>query len=528
MSRDGAASSNTCEKLKPDSEFILVPHQYLTDTSAVIWVGAYGSDLQNVSLRFRKKGEENWDSRPVAFASEAPGIRYDTVTIPLEPGVSYDLELIRATPETFNLLDVAQIRGKPLDLEDGFTLWFGTCFYQPKDQGALNEAFAAIPERYLPDATILGGDQVYLDTAYADSSGSPIPGLALKNFFWRGTKEKEAIRAQLSEIFIKEYRRNWSKGLRSVLRSGATYFLAGDHEFWNDYPNTPIFMPVLRTPEIRDNWADLASRLFRGYQCPRNTTFNKISIGDELSVFVLDTHVQRQPGANARFTDCATLDACMDWLKTLACPGVMVLPAPLLTRWQFKRPGSAKARWVKCGGGDHTLADTGQYAPLVQALNESRQDILVIAGDVHFSRQAEMQLNGKQVSEIIASPLSCLPTAGAAAHKVPAVFPDRPVTGVNAAVEYRKAGSARLGLLGRKSQNNFVTVRFSRGEAGVHVDVVCWSINERDAAGHLKREWSREGHDRILLRARETGASTDADDGRMREVSAEAVEEPLG
>ena len=500
MSMEGDVSFSVAEHLASSSEFLLVPHQYMADTGVMIWIGAYASDLQNVFLRFRKKSAENWEMRPVHFTCEAPGIRYEILEIPLEPGESHELELVQGGVDSMRLLDMATIRGKPANLEEGFTLWYGTCFYQPKDHGALCEAFTQIPEAYRPDATILGGDQVYLDIAYSDSSGSLIPGAALKSFYWRGAREDDAIREELCEIFTNEYQRNWTSGLRSLLRNGATYFLAGDHEFWNDYPNTPIFMPVLRKPGVRKNWVELASSLFRGYQRPQGGGYSQFAIGEELSVFALETRARREPGADAAFTDQATLDACVAWLRDLRCPGVLVLPAPLLTRWQFKSPKSIKARWIKWGGGDHSLADTGQYVPLVQALNDSSQDILIIAGDVHFSRQAEMSLNGKQVTEVVASPLSCLPTAVAKASEEPAVFPDRPIDGIKADVTYKRAGSHRWSLFGRKSQNNFVTVRFSRGECGVNADVVCWGVNGRDEQGRLQQVWSRAGSERIVLR----------------------------
>lgn len=499
-----AAANPNENKFKQD-DFVLVPHHYgrgLNERRVLIWAGAFGEQCEGIALRYRARKLAAWYYHPLSFLRSAPGIRYDYVWIELKPGAQYEFELVGSAGDEKVVLAKAELRAKPQDLGEGFNLWYGTCFYQSVDGGALEEAFSLLPLKYRPDVTVFGGDQVYLDTAYTNSGWSLAPGIGVMNFAAISRWSASEIRKKLGRIFSSEYRGNWSEGLRKVLSQGATYFLAGDHEFWNDYPNPPGFLPVLRSRRVRSIWQRLARRLFFAYQLPLKNHYSQFSIGDELSFFLLDTRLSRKTGEDANFADPAALKACVTWLRSLNCPGVLVVPAPLFTRWQFRDRHGFKALAVRWGFGDHSLADTGQYQALVEALNDAQRDILVVGGDVHYSRLARVELNGKRITEVVSSPLSCLPTAVAAPQKTPRVFPDRPTGDVSAEIEYLKAGNPKPGRLGTGTENNFVTLRFTRDKAGVRADVVCWGINQRDERGQLIPEWRQSGDEQIVLRHR--------------------------
>ncbi|WOX05238.1 metallophosphoesterase family protein [Microbulbifer pacificus] len=522
------------------SGFMLVPHGYCEHGRLQLWIGVHGELLpERMWLRCTPQDglpaqacEADCRDIPVVLERAAPSLRYTLLRLPVIAGCRYHFSLwaLDASGEAVKLTD-AECRARPDNLADGFNVWYGSCFYGKEDKGALGEAFEALPQNRRPDVSFLGGDQVYLDTAVGTAGwGSRlIPGLSLFKSQRLARMSDADCKAELNRIFSAEYRNNWSRGLYRVLRSGNHHFLAGDHEFWNDYPNAPGFFGGLKQKNLQQTWRACAQALFDAYQLPAGSASGQFAIGDELEFFYLDTCLQRQPGYDTAFTDAITLARVCTWLRALTCPGVLVLPAPLLTNWHLRKgknfkdkvKGTISALAVKLGFGDHSLADTSQYEPLVQALNDCSQDILILAGDVHYSRLARMELNGKQVVEVVSTALSCLPSAGNRPEKKPAIFPDRPITGIRAEVDYLRVGTSRKKIIGHISDNNFATLNFSRVADGINVHVRCWSVNQRDADGAPKHDWEPED---FLLRRRAVNANRAAEP--VREPKSEPVNEP--
>lgn len=492
---------------EPSSSFLLVPHGYEGTNRVQVWVGTHQNAVpERLWLRceptLNSNAESNLNSEtscrdiPLQLERKAEGLSYTLLTIPTVPGCHYQLSLWQWVDNTPSRLAEADCRGRPDSLSAGFNVWYGTCFYRQVDHGALGEAFAALPPDCRPDVSFLGGDQVYLDTAFSNTGFTFTPGFSTRNFSPLVLRTKNGIRRILNPIFAKEYRESWWQGLRNLLRSGNHYFLAGDHEFWNDYPNPPGFIPALWFGKVRNIWNSCARQLYNAYQLPDGKVCNQFEIGDDLSFFVLDTRLQRDRGSDSQVTDPENFSRLQTWFQELRSPGVLVLPAPLLTHWQFNASSLGKSLLVKLGLGDHSLADTGQYQDLVRALNACTQDVLVLAGDVHYSRLAQFELNGKKVVEVVSSPLSCLPSATAVADQKLASFPDRPTDGIDAKIQYLQTGSASSGKPG-STNNNFATLRFTRVEAGVNAEVSCWNINARDEQGRPRVDWEDRN---VLLR----------------------------
>ncbi len=496
--------SNSCEQIAVNTRYQLVPHGYDRNNTGCIWVANFETTASQSRYWLRMEpsgapGDLAQESRcrdiPVVFDRRAVDLRYSLVKVRLQAGLHYRLSLWRRgvhDSEVAQVVADAECAGLPVSLAQGFNVWYGTCFYRPADRGAFSRAMAALPAEHRPQVSFLGGDQVYLDTAFSNSGLSVIPGFGSRNFSPLALRSRQTIRRKLNRVFSKEYRDNWRTGLGSKLRCGMHYFLAGDHEFWNDYPNPPGFLPVLWPQKVRRVWEACARKLFDAYQSPGNGYFSQFDVSDSLGFFVLDTRLQRGVGRDGRFTDDATFAQVIQWLRTLDRPGVLVLPAPLLARWQFRKPGIGKSLLVRLGFGDHSLADTGQYQDLVRALRDCPQDVLILAGDVHFSRFARMDLGGKQVVEVVSSPLACLPSAVAARDLTPEFFPDRPTDDIRAKVHYwRHEETCEKPRAHKNGNNNFVTLGFKPGDSvdDIQVNVVCWNIEGRDADGALIPQW---------------------------------------
>ena len=496
--------SDTSRETRACGRYMVVPQGYEPNGGGLIWIADF-ADAHGPSrywLRVEPQGsaatpagEARCRDIPVAFDRAAEGLRYTRVKLVLQPGLHYRLALWRCGEQAAEVVARGECWGRPDSLAQGFNVWYGTCFYRPADKGALGEALAALPAAFRPQVSFLGGDQVYLDTAFSNTGLSVVPGFSTRNFSPLLLRSRAVIRDKLNRVFSREYRENWRNGLSTQLRSGFHYFLAGDHEFWNDYPNPPGFLPVLWSRKVRDIWQSCARQLFDAYQSSSNHHSIQFDVGDALRFFVLDTRLQRGRGRDGCFTDETTFARLSQWLRELDRPGVLVLPAPLLTRWQFRKRDFLKSLRVRLGLGDHSLADTGQYQDLVRALHDCPQDVLILAGDVHFSRFAQFELGGKQVVEVVSSPLACLPSAVAQRELTPGVFPDRPTDDIRAEVQYLHAGRNQCGekkeTASERGSNNFVTLGFKPGadEGDVRVEVICWNINGRDDCGAPLVDW---------------------------------------
>ena len=504
-------------------QFKIVPHGYEQGSGGLVWVANFSAAVSQsrVWLRLEPRGsaealakESSCRDIPVIFDRTAEDLRYTLVKLQLLPGLHYDLSLWQLGDGDENiLLARADCCGRPDSLAKGFNVWYGTCFYRPGDNRALTDALAALPAQYRPHVSFLGGDQVYLDTAYSNTGLSVIPGFSTRNFSLLALRSRAAIARKLNRVFSREYRENWRKGLSAKLSSGFHYFLAGDHEFWNDYPNPPGFLPVLWSRKVREVWERCARELFNAYQSPASGPSSEFDVGDALRFFVLDTRLQRAPGRDGCFTDERTFARLTHWLRALDRPGVLVLPAPLLTRWQFRKRSFAKSLRVRLGLGDHSLADTGQYQDLVRALHDCPQDVLILSGDVHFSRFARFELGGKKVVEVVSSPLACLPSAAASQELTPEIFPDRPTDDIRAVVDYLRPVNRDKNVDSANdsgpAKNNFVTLGFTAGavDGDVSVQVVCWNIDGRDAKGVPLIDW--QVPDLVLHRRGGTSAIPD-------------------
>jgi hypothetical protein len=178
-----------------------------------------------------------------------------------------------------------------------------------------------------------------------------------------------------------------------------------------------------------------------------------------LSVRIVDTRMQRTAD-RSRFVDAATMAELTQWLATLTGPGLLALGQPLLvptTGWTGNLT-------------DWGLADYAQYDELVRALTTTAHDVLVVTGDVHFGRVAEVQLpTGRRIIELIASPMTLVDDrAGRSWKAPPAVFPARPVAcAVSAPVS--------VGPF-RTVENHFATLALWAEGGSVRVEHTAWEV----------------------------------------------------
>ncbi|WP_428036636.1 hypothetical protein [Amphritea sp.] len=402
----------------------------------------------------------------------------------LQPGQHYEvrfsrrIEAISGVREaSWQTLRTAQFDTLPAQLpttgQKPFTVGFGSCFYNHRDGGQAAGSYKALYDRgdasVKPDITFLTGDQVYLDIGFDSLS---------------------FVSSEIRQRVADDYALHW-QALGSILNRGATWMLPDDHEYWNDYPFHDSLIPTLlalKISKVRETWTKAAiDGVQRVQQSPQLDFFE---LGAELSFCLADLRSYRSDDA---FLPSADFNRLTDWARSLTCPGVLVIPQPLIVEENKTER--------------NLLSFKTQYQQLIAALGESGHDIVLLSGDVHFGRIATVSLGpkGGRLVEIIASPLSNLTGLNGIATATPSFkpkkFPDPNLFSIPGwqakPVQYDKsfAVSTKEGRLfsaypKSRTREHFMTASFSQTDNGeVMLKVNAWRVRERDGNNLPKRDF---------------------------------------
>jgi hypothetical protein len=346
-----------------------------------------------------------------------------------------------------------------------YVILLASCFASFQDErGAAGWNVQNLPEESRPHVKLLCGDQVYLDNPWNEVLPRSRSGLARR--------------------FLDKYLATWvpaggRDGLSRLLREGSTYFLADDHEFWNNHPNWGPLVAT-RGAGSRDDWEAVAAALYQSFQAMSGqdvTRTQRVSVGP-LDMQLVDTQFSRGAG-NRQFMHPEELEQLIAWLGADTTPGVLVLGAPV-----FTTPASRlSSRFA-----DRSLANYEQYGALADAILASPRSLLVLTGDVHFGRVAMSKndpASRARLVEIAASPLALVdPVVGGAFAEAPDRFPVKagrmPRSDVRT-LRWNDWNDADAGL----SANHFMTLGLHGLERGVRIRVTAWKIS-RDQESQLR------------------------------------------
>lgn len=197
----------------------------------------------------------------------------------------------------------------------------------------------------------------------------------------------------------------WRSNYADVLGYLPTFTLWDDHEFWNNFPERQVWLPRSLGAARRD-YTDAALAGIRAFQSVLNPApvarkglSYKFELG-ALSCFALDLRTGRtlQAATNAMMCSEPELAAFEAWAAALKGPGALLVGQPLWQRagdWQDWNPPAFPA----------------QYARIWKALSTAPWDIVILSGDVHYSRLLEIDVGpGRRVWELISSPACHIPT----------------------------------------------------------------------------------------------------------------------
>ena len=254
-----------------------------------------------------------------------------------------------------------------------------SCFFLPNGRATALRSRAGTDDP--PHLKLLAGDQVYVD--------------------WPPFKLPRSFAATFRD-WLAKYEANWSLhagDFASLLRNGSNLFISDDHEFWNNAPGIPIYQPAWYSPEWRDTAFKLGQQLFDTFQNGSALTgLQAVDIGPtgapELALRALDCRLFRDDATFARTDDIA--EVCQ-WLRTLRCPGLLVLSQPLL-----EPAANVFVRNIIDAG----LADyTEPFGELVAALRAAPHDVMILSGDIHCGRISSVVLTGgRRIWEVVSSP----------------------------------------------------------------------------------------------------------------------------
>jgi hypothetical protein len=322
--------------------------------------------------------------REIRLANPQPGALYE-VTVPEHGRPLMWRTLPGAIPENGSV-----------------SLLIGSCFWINDDRdGHYSGAVRELVQQERPMFKVLMGDQLYVDV------WSP------------GTKD---IRKGLAE----KYERYWGDdAYRELLASCPTFVSCDDHEFWNDFPEKQIHVPLSWDGNFAEASAGLAE-LYDAYQSSLNPGGKRWCAFKikPVSFFIADTRSNRsrQGDEDAALMLEEQWVALERWGRELEGPGVLVLPQPLL-----KEGGSPTDRTLVDFKESDRLGQVFQNVFSGQTADQKSHDILILTGDIHTGRVSSAEIMGMkgEVFELVASPASMvtpwLPPWG---HK-PSKLPDK-------------------------------------------------------------------------------------------------------
>ncbi len=377
-----------------------------------------------------------------------------TATAAISPGNPYvavlqDADGTEWSRATFTALP-AQLPST--DSGERATVLAGSCYYDGSDRGGKVSAHYAklfADARYAPILKFFLGDQVYVDAPYTSFQSDD------------NVKDVNATEKWVTN----RYDRSMGQ-LDPLLQVEANVCITDDHDYWNDFPNAPFRLawPALQDPLNRGRLRAVTRRFATEVQLARPTWSTRI--GDEVSLFVADTRMNRRSG-QSNFMEEADFNSLINWIAKLDRPGVLILGQPIFSAPNSLAPlfgleknpelygtialaaatgaltttglaslvlagklvweiGEEVAGWLGIDGDsddppstvtDRNLPAYAQYGILEFMIANSAHDLLILAGDPHFGRVAKVKLLRRDGSdpttiyEVISSPMALLPGA---------------------------------------------------------------------------------------------------------------------
>ncbi|MCW5893081.1 MAG: alkaline phosphatase D family protein [bacterium] len=347
-----------------------------------------------VTARSARLRLDGWPSPPCPVRLTPPHgtlCRFDVADRPA-PVTTWVVDFANLVPDTHYVADLGPFGGSTvgfrtapagLDAHTSFGLSLLSCYF-PSDQfvGRAGRVLGRLAARSSPPhLNVLCGDQIYAD----------VPS------DW--TRDDPTL------VYARRYEAAWAPGrLGPLLAGGANVFACDDHEYWNNYPETTIWLS--RSWWSWAQWADAARAANWGEQGQWNFAPGITGGAAEkrawcawrqadVDLFVADTRTDRASPDHSRcptvpdgecphrlrrshLMTAAQRHALHAWIASVPRLGILVLGQPIL---------AAATSWSDF---DTTLADYDDYDDLIASLRWAIAtrgvSFIVLSGDIHWSR----------------------------------------------------------------------------------------------------------------------------------------------
>ncbi|HVU00353.1 MAG TPA: hypothetical protein VHE30_01325 [Polyangiaceae bacterium] len=435
------------------------------------WVLSEDSGAPHVELVGPDGEDAGVVIRPLSLPQDGPVAKrcFLVSTTALRSDSVYRLDASRN-----GVLASASSRTLPASLPVGqsFTVALGSCYSIANDPG-LTASYP--PKLHDPNGRdpirlrFLGGDQLYMDLTA--SSGSPIIVGAPDPW--------------------EKYLAQWERlQFSTFLRASPNLVLGDDHEFWNDYPHKSAWLtwseserggPVGRAMDRAFSLFQVGLNLEPGaVQAPPGGNLGALLGGvgrtfsldvGPLSFFVLDVRTARTryDAGQPHFTAVPWLSAARAWIQGLRGPGVLVLSQPLVE----ERAGAFARTFHTMG--DVNLPDyDDDFAALWEALFAAPHDVVVLTGDIHWSRAYRIRRAGasnRTVWEVVSSSLARIPG---------------PASGIGEAtgkVEWRTGRGNWTRDYATNAASTYTTLSFTPQSGGVNVVARAFQVSSERGVG---------------------------------------------
>ncbi len=282
----------------------------------------------------------------------------------------------------------------PRSSEGTFNVLLASCFYRREaNRDAMRATLSRIARVARPHMSVLMGDQVYLDLPTFQNFQDDQPSLA--------SKFEENYLAN----WVSDATRDKSRGFYDLLQMAPAVHLPDDHEYYNNAPHGATVVQNSWDPNSRARWLKAASRMYEAFQAPSGDVQENSYRVDvaPVSFLFMDSRSDRQQDRSRAFAVDAvnTIDTWVDRLNQNRLVGVFATGQPLLA----PAVGRQSGRFF-----DWALANYGDYQDVMSALGRCQGPLVLLTGDVHYSRVCRAGTGPRKIIEVIVSPLALVKT----------------------------------------------------------------------------------------------------------------------
>ena len=373
----------------------------VTNTSVIVWVRSTNSS--HFSVQYRTQNVENsnetfvWAKENIYFSEENDFIEFIKLTN-LSSNTKYEYQIILYTNKTNNPIISTTIETfttfpSQEDKRENTEVIFGSCMsrtFYPFDE---LKVFEFIQENLNPNFALILGDLVYTDIdpflPYRLPFSMAYRQILSDDHYQRFIK-KVPVFAMLDDHEIEN---DYDRGYRDPLAVSALHFYQLYYGFRN--PTISSSLPMNDIDNDNDNVIDIENE---------TQIYYSFEYGDFISVFVLDTRLNRSPFAQnddkyKTMLGIRQKEKLFDWLiaPNKGHNSIKIIASPI--------------SWSTVGDGEFYQHERSEIFSFIE--NNNICNVIILSGDLHWAAAYKYS---DHLYEFTASPFQALPFPAPSLH----------------------------------------------------------------------------------------------------------------